>query len=265
MLLGRLFRRSSRRRFDKRDRRRFDFSLPPGERVVLTTRSVHPRLYERSQSLITLPYPRHRMTGLNQWYNARDYLYLIFEHDADWVINVDEDCYVFDNGVFQGLVEYMQRGEYDYCGIPDGGSCIHRFHNPLVMNPFFNVFNAKKIRALLKNENIDRIEDIQHDPSFEKFAPEHLMKPGHRFAYDNFECFYGFFFWLLQKGLRPLYLPSVELEDGLTTELRDHENRPFAYHTWFAREYEKDEAHTRRIDGIYALARDRQAELASFR
>ncbi|MBI5093574.1 MAG: hypothetical protein HZB26_14165 [Candidatus Hydrogenedentes bacterium] len=212
-------------------------------------------LYERSQSLLTLPFGRRRIVGMNNWRNATDYLYLLFEFDVDWIINVDEDCFVFDNDRILGLLSFMQHNDYDFCGIPDGGACVHRFHNPVVTNPFFNIYNAGRIRPKLREESVFQINRVRYAPELERFTPRHLLKNDHAYAFDDFECYYGFFFWLLLSGFKPLYLPSRELEDGLTTELRDHEDVPFLYHTWFTRKYTRDEEHTRRIDHIFDLAR----------
>jgi len=250
VLLSKLYRYLLRRRFRVR---------PAGERVLVLTRSMHETLYARSQSLLTLPYARRAIVGMNHWKNATDYLHLLFEFDADWIINIDEDCFVFDNGRIEGLLKHMQENGFDYCGIPDGGACVHRFHNPVVTNPFFNIFHAAAIRPKLRATNVFGVNRIQYTPDLERFTPRELLRPDHAYAYDNFECFYGLFFWLLQEGFKPLFLPSVELEDGITTELRDHRGDPFLYHTWFTRKYTRDEAHTQRIDAIY----ERAAHMAS--
>jgi hypothetical protein len=235
-------------------RRRFKTRVAPHERIVVVTRSMNDTLYVRSQAMLTLPYARRKITGMNHWRHAANYLHVLFEFDVDWVINLDEDCFVFDESKLAGLLAYMQREDFDFCGIPDGGACIHRFHNPLVTNPFFNIFNVRKIRPKLHASNMLAMARLKHTPDLEVHAPRHLLKDGHKWAFDNFECFYGFFFWLLSSGFKPLYLPSIELDDGLTTELRDHENVPFAYHTWFARSYGVDDDHTQRINDVYKKA-----------
>jgi hypothetical protein len=224
------------------------------ERILVVTRSINDTLYSRSQSLLTLPYPRRRITGMNHWIHAREYLHLLFEYDVDWIINVDEDCFVFDNGRIEGLLRHMEEKDYDFCGIPDGGACVHRFHNPVVPNPFFSIFHVRKIRPALHRAEILRIQGIKFTAELERFTPRHLLKEDLAFAYDDFECFYSFFFWLLLNGFNPLFLPSVELEDGMTTELRDHENVPFLYHGWFTRGYGRDDVHTQRIDRAFEMA-----------
>jgi hypothetical protein len=238
-------------------RRRFDMRISPDDRVLIVTRSINDLLYERSQSLLTLPYARRRFKGLNHWRNATDYLHLLFEFPVDWIINYDEDCFIFDNSRLENLFEYMKNNDYDFCGIPDGGVCVHRFHNPLVPNPFFNIFNVAKIRPKFRAAESVYINQCRHSSELEKYAPLHLLKEDHKWAYDNFECFYGVFFWLLKNEFKPLYLSSTEIEDGLTSELRDHEDVPFLFHTWFARSYEVDKGHHDRIDRAYEMAVER--------
>lgn len=131
---------------------RYDFSSEPGDQVIMTTRSMNDTLYDWSQALITLPYKRKKLTGLNDWWHARDYRYLIFEFDVDGIINMDEDCFVFDNGRLAGLLAYMRENGYDFCGVPDGGACVHRFHNPVVTNPFFNLQCARDSREVADRE-----------------------------------------------------------------------------------------------------------------
>ena len=49
----------------------------------------------------------------------------------------------------------MIKNEIDYCGVSDGGQVRHRTGSPLVVNPFFNIFNTKKIRDLFSIEQED--------------------------------------------------------------------------------------------------------------
>ena len=159
----------------------------------------------------------------------------------------------------QGLLEYMERENFAFCGVPDGGACVHRFHNPVVTNPFFNIYHVKRIRPVLRAVEVPTLNRMKHDTDLEPFTPHHLLKEGHAWAYDNFECFYGLFFWLLRNGFKPLYLPSAELEDGITTEVCDHTGTPMLYHTWFTRQYGRDETHTKRIDDCFNRATALQA------
>jgi hypothetical protein len=225
------------------------------DRAVIATRSMNDGLYELSQSLITLPFKRVRMTGFNRTYHSVEYLYAILNFDVEWIINMDEDCFVFDNDRLIGIVRFMKENGYDFCGIPDGGSCIHRFHNPVAMNAFFNIFNVRKISNAFRNSKISQIDKTRYISELERFTPYHLLKKGFKYDYNNFEPYYPLFFFLLLKGFKPLFLPSVELEDGITTELRDHNNGPFLLHTWFTREYGSDTFHTKRIGYAYEFAR----------
>jgi hypothetical protein len=113
--------------------------------VVITTRTQNTHLYDIAMDLITLPYTKIPL--YNQ--TANGYFYRLCELDADWVINIDEDAFVWDNEELDGLVHYMQDNEFDFCGMPDGGVVVTRGANPIVMNAFFNVFNLRKIKQHL--------------------------------------------------------------------------------------------------------------------
>ncbi len=121
--------------------------------INIITRSKNKNLYNEMIKRFNYNYDNKiRFTNFQGFGDAAtEYIYHILVNDYDWVINIDEDCFVFDEYELLMLLNYMKNNNYDYCGIPDGGVCIHRFHNPLVMNPFFNIFNVKKIREKIKN------------------------------------------------------------------------------------------------------------------
>ena len=95
-------------------RRRFNVKVSPDECILIVTRSMNDTLYGWSQSLLTLPYGRRRIVGLNRWRNAADYLHLLFEFPVEWIINIDEDCFVFNNERLSGLLAHMQEHGYDF-------------------------------------------------------------------------------------------------------------------------------------------------------
>lgn len=227
--------------------------------ILVVTRSMNDRLYAMSDELLGLPYPRVRVTNCPGFHGATRYLFALFQTDAEWVINVDEDAFVFDPLRILALLDHMRENEYVYCGNPDGGVCRHRFHNPVAVNPFFNIYHAARIRPKLTETPVAQINATRHSPALERFTPEALLKPGFDYAFDDYEPFYGFFFWLLEQDFKPLYLDSRELEDGLTTELFDHEGAPFLWHTWFARQYDTDPKTHARIEDRFEEARRRRA------
>ena len=113
-------------------------------RIKIFTRSMNYELYCYSQHLITLPFERIRLTNTT----ADGYLYKIMEwDDCDIAINIDEDAFVLDEKIILDLVEYVIDNDYANAGMADGCEVSIRRQNPIVTNPFFNVFNLKLIRT----------------------------------------------------------------------------------------------------------------------
>jgi len=179
--------------------------------------------------LAILPFERVHITDST----ADFYFYGLHSFPADWIINVDEDAFCFDPQELIALLEYMSAGGYHYCGMPDGGVLPIRQHNPVVPNAFFNIFHMKAIRERFSLEAVTstRWEDSlkRHTPSF---ATGEL-------AYDEFEPYYPYFFWLLKEGFKQLPLSAETWqEDGMATILKSHRERPFLIHAWYAREFQ---------------------------
>lgn len=223
------------------------------DEVLIVSRSMNDTLFNMSQQLLTLPYRRLKVTGTRgSQKGAADYLHLLFEFPVKWVINIDEDCFTFDNDKLVQLLDHMKEKNYDFCGIPEGGTCLHRKYNPVVMNPFFNIFNVERIRPVLRGDTISNINHSVFTQDLKKFTPSHLLKSELPYTYEGTpEYFYGIFLWLLKNNFRPLYLLSYELEDGITTVLCNYKEEPFMYHTWYSRKYNTDNFHKDRIDNLF--------------
>ncbi len=236
---------------------RLQFQAHRDAEVLIVTRSMNERLYAMSDALIGLPYPRVRVTNCPGFIGSVRYLFAQFQTNAEWIINIDEDAFVIDPARIAALIDYMRDRHYAFCGNPDGGVCKHRFHNPVAVNPFFNIYHAARIRPRLQAVNPREVRATRYSSALERFTPNALLKPGFEYAYDDFEPFYGFFFWMLQEGFEPFYLDSKELDDGLTTELYDPSGAPLLWHTWFARRYDTDPEVRARIDARFREAQQK--------
>lgn len=204
-------------------------------------------LYKKSMHFINLPYPKIRLIKTS----AEEYLIkLINDEDADFVINIDEDAFVFDIEKLKKLLHFIIDNEYVNCGMPDGGVVNIRKFNPLVTNPFFNILNVRKIRKEF-SLNTNSLEDINSfplwDDSYMDKFPKHLLKSEYKFI--NNEPYSRFFIWMSQN-FKTLYLNAENHPDGESTILCDNNNHPFLIHTWYSRFYYKNTYHTKRIDNI---------------
>jgi len=118
-----------------------------------------------------------------------DYLCeLLFNPVSDWVINVDEDAFIYDVDKIFTLIDYMDKNNYHICGVSDGGVVKLRDHNPIALNPFFNIIDLRKIKAIPKCESGKSTDDRfigNFTEDLKKFTPFHLLKPNYKYKYDN--------------------------------------------------------------------------------
>lgn len=212
--------------------------------MIIVSRSSNKKLYAKSEELIKLDVKKIQSTSyLGGQDKALKYLLHLFDYDVDWVINIDEDAFVFDSQRILNLIQYMKDNHYDYCGLPDGGIVNERKHNPIVPNAFFNIFNVKNIK-------IDRNEIYQTKFSNDltQYIPSILKTDVYQ--WNTREQYYCLFFWLI-KRYKCLFLNGYEHTDGMSTILQDHEGNDFLIHTWCARTYGVEAGQTERINLAY--------------
>lgn len=230
--------------------------LHRGYRVAIVTRSMNDSLYNMMKSRIDSKFDFIRITDCHGAEGASKYLYKIVAlQQYDWVINIDEDFFTYDFDKIISLLEHMIDNNYHSCGMPDGGVCKHRFHSPIVTNPFFNIFNTKEIRKAL--DSIEYVEStFKYSDDMYKFMPNNIKKD-YIWNNDNYEPYYPFFYWLPSRGFNVLYLDSYEHIDDISTILKNHVGDEIGIHTWYTREYNKDNFHTNRINSAYNLSKNK--------
>ncbi|MBB3188413.1 hypothetical protein [Microbacter margulisiae] len=213
-------------------------------RIKIYTRSMNPALYDRAMFFMDLPYPKIRLTHTT----ADGYFYKILEDtEADIVVNIDEDAFVFNTKRLQSLIQYVIDNDYVNCGMPDGGVVGIRAYSPVVTNPYFNILNTKKIRERF---SLNEIKNIAAHPPFDASShPKYLLKTNYRI--EIAEPFYPFFLWINQY-FKTFYLDAEDHSDHYSTCLKNHNGEPFLLHTWFSRNYYFNRFHTRRINAVVA-------------
>ena len=211
-------------------------------KIKIYTRSINPSLYDRAMFFVDLPYPKVRLTNTT----ADGYLYQIIQDtEADIVINIDEDAFVYDCDRLKSLVDYVVENDYVNCGMPDGGVVGIRAYSPIVTNPYFNILNIRLIR---ESFSIEKIQKIVTHPDFDlKTYSGQLLKTPYKICMA--EPFYPFFVWL-GKNFKTLYLDADEYTDHYSTSLKNHLGEPFLIHTWFSRLYYFNRFHTKRINAV---------------
>jgi hypothetical protein len=224
------------------------------KRVKFFTRSFSLELYRCASGLfVTAGYPCVRLTDQT----ADGYFYtMLNDRDCDVAINVDEDAFIADMDAVLDLAEYVLEQGYANAGCPDCQPGCPRSGNPLVTNPFFNIFNLELIRT--KWEGSKPVRKLNYDAIKEelrgRFDCPYPLQNGN-FEQNDGEPYYNFFFWLCQH-FKTLYLPSYRHADGFSTVLLTPDNRKLCAHSWYSRRYRVLQVHTDRInnliDEIYA-------------
>ena len=212
-------------------------------KIKIYTRSMNIDLYNRAMFFVDLPYPKVRLINTT----ADGYLYrLVMDEEADWIINIDEDAFIYNMARLKALLNFVIENNYVNCGMPDGGVVHLRRLNPLVTNPYFNILNTKEIRKKIsefKPENY-----MLHKEEYMTHYPTEILKGSYEFVYDS-EPYYPFFVWLSQN-FKTLYLSAENHLDGESTILLDNQGNPFLIHAWYSRFYGNDYAHTKRINKV---------------
>lgn len=204
------------------------------ERIKIFTRSFDLRLYRNSRGLYeSLGIPVVRLTDQS----ADGYFYtMLKDTDCDIAINIDEDAFLVSPQAALELVGLVVREGYANAGCPDGGGFCPRAGNPIVTNPFFNVFNLKLIRTRFSRAAVREFDYPSHKESMVASFPKERLETKWTFDRYVYEPYYSFFLWLAYS-FKTLYLPSERHADGTTTILKDPQGRIICMHSWFARFY----------------------------
>lgn len=230
-------------------------------RLAIVTRSINETLYKRMISTINIDKCGLELGSIDlirrtEFSGVRGSLkYLLFccslFNDYDYVINIDDDCLIIDNEGLVSLIYYMKDLSYDFCGMPDGGVCSHRSHNPLVTNPFFNILSKRFCK--FAHYSIDDVRSTRMSGDLKEIAVGPQFINNTKFEYDDFEPYYCIFLWAHKHLMNPLYLNARGHTDRVSTILKNQYGVDFLVHTWYAREYKKDNEalHTKRIDSCF--------------
>jgi len=86
---------------------------------LITTRSRSDELYTMASSFWSPEIPRKRFTGYNNYTDALKYLINVLNAPYDYIINIDEDCFVYNFGAIDRWVDVMARYGVTHLGMPD--------------------------------------------------------------------------------------------------------------------------------------------------
>jgi hypothetical protein len=221
-------------------------------KIAIICNSQYKDLYQESLSFYKdIEFDKIVVDGNNKFYSINFLIHVIETYNKyDWAIFIDEDCFITNKQAMLDLLKYQIQHNIDFSGPPDGGVISHRFHNPVSINTFFTIINLKKIRSVY---NKKQIMDMKYDDSLKKYTPSNLLKKGLNLKYDNYEPYYRLFFWMLKKGMKPLYLDVRNYNkpgDNLSTVLKNQNGVEFAYHSWMSRRWADSNQNGRILDLI---------------
>ena len=220
-------------------------------RVKFYTRSISKRLYlESSHFYEDAGYPCVRLVDKS----ADGYFYtMLADEECDVAINVDEDAFVSDIDAVLDLAEYAIANGYANTGVPDCSPACPRGANPLVTNPFFNIFDLQQIRTKWQGKETEReILKLRYDDVRGELARNcHYEDPVVSGDLENIdlEPYYNFFFWL-DLNFKTLFLKAYIHVDGFSTVVVSPDGRTLCKHSWMSRFYGQDSRQTRRIDAL---------------
>lgn len=209
-------------------------------RLLFVTSSRGTKWLSYSQRLIKRSFPfskRVIINGTTSSWQALDFLEVIDRYDSDYVIHIDEDCFLLDPSRLSSLIDALESNpEVALAGTPDGG-VPYRTHNPCACNLFFLIMRTKTMRELL-NANKDwkqlRFKDV-----YKKFiSADNYSFFNDEITYDDMESYYSLFWLIFENQHKIMYLPVKLNERYYSTDVYlQNNNKPFLRHMWCARNW----------------------------
>lgn len=100
-------------------------------------------------------------------------------NNFDFIIYIDEDCFLYDLDTFDSLMEKFDCSEADILAPPDGGVVCHRMRCSEIMpNTFLTVYKTKKFKDLRNELDYSNVSKYKICPEFVKseWYQNHLRK-----------------------------------------------------------------------------------------
>lgn len=193
------------------------------------------------------------------------YLPELLLHDEDWVLHMDDDCFLLSFRQVESLMEHMKEKNIGVCGIPDGSTVPVRWQNRASLASCFLLFNTTYIRRAFTEKFKKSWDSIRKDiatvlwsPWNDKlldYIPQKLQHFGNGKILPIAEPWYPFMhFMILNFG--HLHLDAICSGlggDDNAAIIVNHNRRAMAVHTWYARQYGRPE-NKRRINANWELA-----------
>lgn len=208
-------------------------------RVLAVTASMGTKWESYSQALLAQHVPHWRrivVDGRKNW-TPIGFIEHVIDADVDYVVHVDEDCFIRAREPLLALIEAMERDDgLVAAGIPDGGH-YYRQHNPAALNLFFVVFRMDALRKAWAGRN--GWAALRFQPAFADEVTRQwpALDPA-RISWDDMaEPYYPLFWSLLSSGGRFLYLGEQLDRTRWSTRVMSQSGEVIAEHLWYLRQW----------------------------
>ncbi len=220
--------------------------------IVIT--SSGSSLLEITESFVDDSWPIYVIDGSDGCYGLPALHHAVENVPSRFAVLLDEDAFVLDNDRLLALVAWTDTMGHAAVGVPDGGVHPRRVHNPNGLNLFFNVLDLESIRRVWDADECRSWLGRGSEMST-PWPPASLLKPEVSYAFDDYEPYYCFYFWLADVGLTTGYLDAHLHSDGLSAIVLDQTGQPVVIHSWYAREFDDPGPMRDRILDVVEYAR----------
>ena len=215
--------------------------------MKLFSRVNNPYLFAKMQDL--LPVRVEPLETFHGYEEAAYYLQHVLSQcrAGETIVNIDQDCFIFDWGVFIALCKHMTALGYNYAGVLDNVDIPGRDNiSPVVMNPFFNVFRFNGDPLAGVELDLTRVEPTMNMKCILNLPDPPANEPRNEPFSEPFNAVFNYIF---EQGYTPYYLDAYTDNNGAT--YLTFKGIPFAVHTWYSRDYGVTPEATKRIDLYY--------------
>ena len=174
-------------------------------KILFYTTSTFTDIQDMSSKLIKNFFPDSEhviIDGRQGWYSVwYKWLEDSKKREYDWIIHIDEDCFLTDNKEILETISYMDKNDIDISGCADG---YHEYRgaNHVALNSFFMILNKKCVDTwfnrkelvqfkdewieeypFTKNGNTQYIKDIPMDSNKRNFLYKGASEPYYDFMW----------------------------------------------------------------------------------
>jgi len=216
--------------------------------IAILTTVANFELYQKTSQLFPAKIQKYVIDGTDGMYGIESIYFMMKKlrgTGVEWLIMADEDVVFKNSDTIFDIILAMKKNEITVCGIRDGGVIKHRKQNPYVINTFFSILNFKEIESIWNKKEVKKNQYVLEN----EFNDDLSNLKGEFDLKSLYEPYYCFYLWLRRKGKRFLFLDATMHDDGITNNVL-YKDKVFLSHTWYARSYNVNQKHTKRINEV---------------